>query len=144
MSEPLDQLKITLKHYGQSLTQPRLHVFSMLQDEEPQTMQQLVNRCKGLVDRASVYRTVTLFEKLGITQRLQIGWKYKIELSDNFHHHHHHLTCTQCGQTVPLQADEELEERMRDLAKAAKFQIRNHQIEIQGLCQNCQTTSRTA
>jgi Fur family ferric uptake transcriptional regulator len=144
MSEPLDQLKKTLKEHGQSLTEPRLIVFEALQDQEPQTMQQLIAGCKGRVDRASVYRTVALFEKLGISQRLQIGWKYKIELSDSFHHHHHHLTCLRCGQTIPLQADELLEKRLHDLAHAASFQVSGHQVEIQGLCQNCQRLTRIA
>jgi len=35
----------------------------------------------------------------------QIGWKYKLELSNAFQHHHHHLTCLQCGGVTPLPED---------------------------------------
>src|ERR1700733_372533 len=107
MIEPLEQLKITLKAHHQSLTKSRLLIFTALEDKEPQTMHEIVAACQGQVDRASVYRTIALFERLGIVLRLQIGWKYKLELSDDFHHHHHHLTCRQCGKTIPLPEDDE-------------------------------------
>src|SRR5579859_5743980 len=105
MPDLLDQLSLTLHAQGQSLTRPRRIVFMALQKSEPKTMQQLVSACAGQVDRASVYRSVTLFEKLGIVQRLQIGWKYKLELSDAFQRHHHHLTCLKCGQSIAFDGD---------------------------------------
>lgn len=137
MAEPLQQFKTTLKTAGYSLTKTRQMVFTALQDKEPQTMAEVVAACTGLADRASVYRTIALFERLGIVQRLQIGWKYKLELSDAFHHHHHHLTCRRCGKTIPLPEDAQLEKRLEDLAVTQNFAMHGHQLEIQGLCQNC-------
>lgn len=99
-------------------------------------MRQLVARVRG-VDRSSVYRTVGLFERLGVVQRLNSGWKYKLELSDKFTAHHHHLTCTNCGRTVPL-SEQELERFIELLAHSHGFRATAHQIEIQGLCQVCQ------
>ena len=138
MADPLQQFKTTLKAAGYSLTKTRQLVFAALQDKEPQTMHEVVAACAGQADRASVYRTVKLFEKLGIVQRLQIGWKYKLELSDSFHHHHHHLTCELCGRTIPLPEDPQLEKRLRNLARTQNFTMRGHQLEIQGLCSDCQ------
>jgi Fur family ferric uptake transcriptional regulator len=137
MLEPLDQLKQTLKAGGQSLTTARQTIFAALQDEEPLTMHEIIQKCLGEVDRASVYRTVALFERLGIVQRLQIGWKYKLELSDAFHHHHHHLTCSHCGTTIPLPEDADLERRLQQLADSQTFIMTGHQLEIVGLCRNC-------
>jgi Fur family ferric uptake transcriptional regulator len=138
MVEPLEQFRAALKQHGQSLTRSRQLVFSALQDKEPQTMHAVVQSCHAQVDRASVYRTIALFERLGIVQRLQIGWKYKLELSDAFHHHHHHLTCLQCARIIPLPEDPQLENRLRQLAKAAHFHTQDHQVEIRGLCHTCQ------
>ncbi len=138
MSEPIDQLTQSLKSAGYSLTQARKAVFSALQGHEPQTMHELVASCKT-VDRASVYRIIALFEQLGIVQRLQIGWKYKIELTGSFVHHHHHLSCLQCGKVIALPEDEDLENRLHDLASAQNFLPQDHQLEIRGLCQTCQT-----
>jgi len=137
MIEPLQQFKTTLKAGGQSLTAARLAVFQALQDKEPQTVREIITACMGQADRASVYRTITLFERLGIVQRLQIGWKYKLELSDAYHHHHHHLTCRRCGTTLALPEDAELETRLRLLAARQHFKMQDHQLEIQGLCRNC-------
>jgi Fur family ferric uptake transcriptional regulator len=140
MAEPLDQLKNTLKQHGQSLTRARQFIFAALMDKEPQTMREVVSACGGQVDRASVYRTIALFERTGIVQRLQIGWKYKLELSDAFHRHHHHLTCRRCGRTLPLPEDEALEKRLKSLADSQNFIMQGHQLEIHGLCKNCSKT----
>lgn len=140
MTEPLEQLRNSLKQHGQSLTQARQVVFGELQGKEPQTMREIVAACVGRVDRASVYRSITLFERIGVVQRLQIGWKYKLELSDAFHHHHHHLTCKQCGRTFALPEDGQLEKRLKALAGGQNFIMQGHQLEIQGLCQACYKT----
>lgn len=92
------------------------------------------------VDRASVYRTVALFEALGIVQRLQIGWKYKLELSGDFVHHHHHLSCLQCGRIIALPEDTVLEKRLHALANTQNFLSQDHQLEIKGLCADCRAT----
>jgi Fur family ferric uptake transcriptional regulator len=137
MSEAIEQLEIALKAHGFSMTKPRQVVFSALQNEEPQTMHELVARCPQ-TDRASIYRTVALFEQLGIVQRLQIGWKYKLELTGDFIHHHHHLSCLHCGKVIALPKDDDLEKRLHALAAAQKFEPQDHQLEIRGLCYNCQ------
>lgn len=135
MSSPEDIFRKLLKQHGYSLTQPRRAVFAALLDQPPLPMNELIKRA-GKVDRASVYRSVELFEKLGITQRINIGWKYKVELSDAFVGHHHHLSCLRCGKTIPM-SEHELEETITRLASAHQFRPQNHQIEIQGYCKDC-------
>ncbi len=100
-------------------------------------MAAILASCEASADRASVYRTLALFEKLGIIQRLHIGWKYKLELTDRFTHHHHHLSCVSCGKVFTLQADHTLEARLQALAVANNFVAQDHQIEIRGLCSDC-------
>ncbi len=131
-----DQLVKTLKGAGQSLTTARRTVFKALRTDEPQTMHQLVAACPG-VNRASVYRTVALFERLGVVQRLQIGWKYKLELGEAFRPHHHHLTCLRCDKLVEIIEDRQLEARLHGLAGQQGFSMKAHQLEIQGLCAEC-------
>src|SRR5437868_15049766 len=87
-----------LKHHRVSLTKPRKQIYDVLSHSEPLTMQELISLVPDL-DKTTVYRTVALFEQIGIVQRLQIGFKYKIELSNEYQDHHHHITCIQCGQT---------------------------------------------
>jgi Fur family ferric uptake transcriptional regulator len=125
-----------LKSSGYSLTKQRQYVFNLLVDKEPMSMQELIKLSKDKIDRASMYRIVDLFEKLGIVQRLNIGWKYKIELTDKFAEHHHHLTCTKCGKIIPIN-ERSLEKFIGDVANQYSFNANSHQIEIQGLCETC-------
>ena len=132
-----DTLKTLLKQDKASLTKPRKTVFDLLFNQEPQSMQVLAQRAKGKVDRATVYRTIDLFERLGIARRLNIGWKYKIELSDIFTGHHHHMYCTNCGRTYNLPENPMLETMIDTVAAKSGFSPRGHQLEVYGLCAQC-------
>ncbi|MDL2363120.1 MAG: transcriptional repressor [Patescibacteria group bacterium] len=136
--DPKDELRHTLKAHSFSMTTARSTVFDALLDKEPQTMREVVDACQKLVDRASVYRVVSLYERLGIVQRLQMGWKYKLELSDDFHRHHHHLTCTKCHVVIPISENDELEDHLYEAAQKHGFKMEGHQLEIQGVCAICQ------
>ena len=125
-----------LRGSGQSVTEVRKAVYAALQGQEPLSMRELVERVQG-ADKASVYRTVSLFEKLGIVQRLQTGWKYKLELTDDFHEHHHHATCLKCGKSFILPENTSLESEVSQLVNGLGFVIKSHQLEIQGYCKSC-------
>lgn len=141
MSSRTELFAAILREHGSSSTQQRHALFELLIDQEPMSMHELVIKAESVMDRASVYRTVELFEKIGIVQRINIGWKYKLELSDKFAEHHHHLTCLQCKQVIPIN-ENELEVFMAKVAAGHNFQPLEHQVEIQGYCQNCQQASR--
>lgn len=130
-------LATILKKGGSSLTNTRVAVFDLLLDQEPQSMAVLVKRAEGKVDRATLYRTIELFERLGIVSRLNIGWKYKIELTEMFSGHHHHFYCTNCGRTYSLPESPMLETMISSVAAKEGYSPRGHQLEIHGLCNNC-------
>lgn len=138
MNEALEKLVSTLKANGSSLTAPRKVVFLALLDTEPQTMGELVKTISNKVDRASIYRIIALFEQLGIVERLQLGWKYKLELSDTFAAHHHHITCINCGRVQSFEESTTIEYELKQLALDAGFKETGHQLEIRGLCGDCQ------
>jgi Fur family transcriptional regulator, ferric uptake regulator len=132
-----ETLKSILKADGNSLTKPRKLVFDLMLNQTPQSMQVRVQRAKDKADRATVYRTIELFERLGIVRRLNIGWKYKIELTDAFSGHHHHMYCTNCGRVFDLPDNPMLETMIDTVAAKSGFSPRGHQLEIFGLCANC-------
>lgn len=141
MTSLLPTLELTLRQHGYSLTKPRRIVFTALQSADTLSMPELTARCADQVDRASVYRTVALFEELGVVQRLPIGWKYRLELTDTFHDHHHHATCVKCGAVIPLPEDDVLERQLQQLSSAYHFVPLSHQLEIRGVCATCQAAS---
>jgi len=131
-------LQKVLKENGYSMTQARLFVCELLWHQEPQSMHDLGEQLQGTIDRASLYRTIGLFEKLGLVQRIYIGWKYKVELSDIFTHHHHHISCSNCGKIVAIKEERQIERLLNTLANQYGFVAQGHQLEIQGLCAHCQ------
>lgn len=136
MEEAIRLLESQLKKAGHNSTHSRKSVFVSLLNSEPLTMNQLVNSVK--IDRASVYRTVSLFEELGIVKRIQLGWKYKLELSDDFLHHHHHMYCIKCGRIQSFEETPAIAFEIKQLALEAGFVETKHELEIAGVCKNCQ------
>ena len=134
-------LQKVLSEHGSSLTKAREAVFQLLLASAPQSMSEIVKKAAGKPDRASIYRNVALFESLGIVHRIYIGWKYKLELSDDFLAHHHHLSCLRCGKVVDIHDDTRVEAFIDSVAKQFGFTPRRHQLEVDGLCADCQQSS---
>jgi|SRR5579884_4089139 len=134
-------LATVLKDHSQNITRQRLVVFNLLNEHEQLSMAELYELAKTEMDRASIYRITKLFERLGIVQRVNLGWKYKLELSGRFAAHHHHLTCSSCQRVIPI-SEIELEDFISRIARRHKFKPAAHQVEIQGICQACQIKNR--
>jgi len=136
----MDELEIKfahmLKQKGFSLTEPRKVIFNYLTNKEPVSLSSINAALASKVDRASVYRTIDLFITLGIITRHNVGWKYKVELSDMFATHHHHFTCLNCGKIIAIN-ETDLETFIDKLASRQTFTATEHQVEIQGYCQVC-------
>lgn len=136
MTTHATDIKKILRENGYSITKQRQLIFELLVGQEPRSLTELYEQVKTKLDRTSVYRTVTLFERIGIVKRVNIGWKYKVELSDQFAEHHHHLTCLKCHRITPI-SENELEEFMNNLSAKHLFTPVEHQVEIQGYCAAC-------
>lgn len=144
MNEHIERLRVALKAHGQSLTASRKIVFEALWRNEALTMHSLVEACEHKADRASIYRTVKMFEQIGIIQRIHIGWKYRLELADQFNRHHHHISCNQCGVVVSLPENLAIESMLKQAAHQHGFEPESHLLEIRGLCSNCRDTNQAA
>ena len=128
-----------LKSKHVSITAPRKKIYeTLLNTSEPISMDQLIKLCKPL-NRVTVYRVIELFERISVVHRIQVGWKYKLELSDLFHQHHHHITCSVCHKIVGVEEPEGFEEIVRILGESKGFIIDNHILELSGKCKNCQS-----
>jgi len=136
-SEANTLLHKILKDNKYSITKSRRVVCELLWHREPQSMHDLIVLAKGKLDRASLYRTIALYEQLGIVQRIYIGWKYKVELSDIFSHHHHHISCLSCGKIVAITNEDNIEHLIAGIAHSHGFKAQQHQLEIRGYCSSC-------
>lgn len=132
-----------LKLHGYSLTKQRTAVLNaLLESNQALSMGELKNLLADKLDRASLYRAIKIFEECGICIRINIGWKYKIELSDMFKPHHHHLYCTNCNQLIDIQDNYEIENIIEAVAKSYGFSPSHHTIEINGQCRACGNISQ--
>ena len=129
--------KKLLKDNGYFITKPRLRLFALLHHHPEISIKQLVVLADKN-DQSTVYRNLILFEKLGIINRLRLGWHSKVELSDMFQHHHHHFTCLKCGNVTILPENSLLEDQINKLAVSKNFSQTDHQLEIRGHCSACQ------
>jgi Fur family ferric uptake transcriptional regulator len=135
--------KRILSSNGFRITKARETTFKLLINPEPQSVSQILKKANGKVDRVSVYRNIELFEKLDIAHRVYVGWKYKIELSDDFIAHHHHLSCVNCDRIIDIEDEKHIDDFIREVAKKFNFKPRRHQFEVDGYCLDCQKKSTT-
>jgi len=134
-----NEFERVLKVNHQSVTQARLELFNLLKNKEPQSLSDILKKANKRFDRTSLYRNIELFSILGIVERINAGWKYKIELSDKFLRHHHHLNCTKCHKIFDISEDPIFENYINKLSQSNNFKISRHQLEIDGICHSCQT-----
>lgn len=133
----LVKLRDTLKNAGSSATRKRVVLFEHLQKQSPISVGRLSKAVSPGIDRATVYRNIALFEKLGIVNRIWHGFKHQIELSEIFTPHHHHALCQSCGKTVDI-ASKDLESVLAELGKRHQFLTISHTVELLGYCVACQ------
>ncbi len=83
---------------------------------------------------STVYRTLESFYETGILHKKTNDGRffYKLMCLD---HHHHHLICKKCKKTIPF--DYCPIDELSKVAKKYNFTIESHQIEIYGICSEC-------
>ncbi len=93
------------------------------------------HRRSPAINRATVYRTLELLQKLHIIHQINLGDCVRYELCQG--KPHHHLVCKVCGHTVSL--DHAL---LRPLERKIKqqfgFKAQMEHIVIYGQCPKCQ------
>lgn len=133
-------LEHQLRSHNYKVTPPRVELFALLQNG-PATPKELADTLSPRVDRASTYRTIALFEQLGVIHHLVLGGKRVIELTDTFSRHHHHLSCTRCG-TIEAIDDPALETSLHAMIDSHGFSAQAHTIEVSGTCASCTGATR--
>ena len=90
-------------------------------------------RALGLV---SVYRTLEKLEELHLVQRVHQprGCQAFISASQG---HEHLLLCQNCGQVTFFEGDD-LDILIKTISKKTGYLIREHWLQLFGLCQDCQ------
>ena len=116
---------------GYKVTPQRLAILRALDEEQHQSMEEILRRCPE-IGMATVYRTLDLLSELGIVRRMELGDGPRYELAED---HHHHMICESCGVIS------EFEECPLDLNRllhvSLDFELRSHSVEVYGKCAVC-------
>lgn len=92
---------------------------------------------------ATVHRTLKLLTECGIASERNFGdGQMRFEVSC-VNEHHDHLVCTACGRIIEFE-NEQIEQLQIDVAKRHDFIIKDHRLELYGLCSNCHRNDQTA
>lgn len=133
----MDEALQLIKSKGQRVTSQKKEVLCALQ-KKPLTVVDIfesVNTKNMKVDKATIYRILTGFMKLGIVKEIYLkDREARYELSNNGHHHH--LVCEQCGDIEDVTLCEDL--LLKEVRKQSSFKIKSHSLEFFGSCKNCQ------
>ncbi|MFZ9283082.1 MAG: Fur family transcriptional regulator [Candidatus Nanopelagicales bacterium] len=86
---------------------------------------------------ATVYRTLQSMSEIGLIDVVRDQSGEMLFRACQTEHHHHHLVCRRCGAAEELQAGE-VEAWAAQLAGRYGYQQLDHQVEIFGICPNCQ------
>lgn len=132
-----------LQKKGYKYTNQRENVLRILLENREshlscEEVHMIVARESKDVGIATVYRTLQLFELLGIVYRINFDdgvSRYELDLGTE-NHHHHHLICTECGSVTEVKLD--LLEALEDeIEEEEGFLIRDHNVKFYGICKNC-------
>lgn len=129
-----------LRKAGLKVTLPRMKILEMLETSETRHLS-AEDVYKSLLESgeeiglATVYRVLTQFESAGLVTRHHFeGGHSMFELNEG--DHHDHILCVKCGRVDEF-VDDVIEQRQRQIARDAGYEITDHSLYIYGICEAC-------
>ena len=130
-----------IKKAGLKVTLPRVKILEIMENSSLRHLsaedvyKQLLKGGEE-VGLATVYRVLTQFESAGLVTRHHFEGGHSVfELEQG--KHHDHIVCVKCGKIEEF-VDDVIEQRQRDIADKAGFEITDHCLYIYGICKTCQ------
>lgn len=103
------------------------------------TAKELLSRMKRKrkkVSRATIYRTLELFQRKGLIEKVELGGlNSRYECTYN-RPHHDHLICVSCGEIIEFQSPM-VEKNQAEVCQSYSFHPLSHTLQVLGYCKNC-------
>ena len=133
--------KSTLSQKGYRLSEPRKRIMELLESAEValspfQIHQELQQKdCElGLV---SVYRTLELLTRLKLVTVVYDPQRNPGYILSTIGHHHH-IVCQECHKALEFSGSDDIDELVHRVEAETSFQVRDHLLQLFGLCPECQ------
>jgi Fur family ferric uptake transcriptional regulator len=132
-------LKNLFKEKKLSLSHPRLLIYQELSDAlgplTPLEIYQSLLKKKKKIGLTSIYRSLELFESLGMVFRIVKGSSVRYKLCE-LENHHHHIVCKACGNVVELNFCD-ISNWSKRVTESTGYQVVDHQLNFFGFCESC-------
>lgn len=120
---------------GLRMTEPRKVIAQVLQDaRDHPDVEELHARAAAIdpgISLATVYRTVKLFEEIGIVEKIDFGdGRSRYENADR--DHHDHLIDLSTGEVIEF-VDPEIEALQVKIAAKLGYRLKGHKLELYGV-----------
>lgn len=102
-----------------------------------------LKRLNPEIGPATVYRCMNMFVEAGVAKERRFNeGRVRFEPAAEVEHHDHFI-CTQCGAIHEFE-DPRIERLQDEIARARGFEVRQHRLELYGLCPECLKTAGAA
>lgn len=122
-----------------SLSYPRLLLYQELSNAlsplSPLEIYENLLKKRKKIGLTSIYRSLGLFESLGIVFKITNGSAVKYKLCES-EDHHHHIVCKACGNVVELNFCG-ISDWLKKVAESTGYQVVDHQLNFFGFCKDC-------
>ena len=97
-------------------------------------LHEAVRRSLGSADYSSVFRAVTLLEREGVVDRIDLGEGHaRFEVRDG---HHEHIRCERCGRVDEVPGCV-LDDVVTQTQAMTGFTVTSHRVVFAGVCSDC-------
>lgn len=131
------EIEKILKENNKNITTERIDIFLFIKTMHIFSSKDILENFKNLW-RASVFRTIKLFQEIWIIRRVWI-WD-KIEMYEILEekHHHEHMKCEKCWDIISFESKNLCNMIFKE-AINIWFSIKEHSIQILWKCKKCNT-----
>lgn len=134
-------LKSLFKDKKLRLSHPRFLIYQELSNTNvplsPQELYQSLLKKQKKIGLTSIYRSLDLFESLGMVFKIINGSSVKYKLCES-EDHHHHIICKACGDVVELNFCD-ISNWSKKVTESTGYQVIDHQLNFYGLCKACKS-----
>lgn len=121
------------------MSHPRFLIYQELSNAKnplsPQELYQSLLKKQKRIGLTSIYRSLDLFESLGMAFKIINGSSVKYKLCES-EEHHHHIVCKGCGNVVELDFCD-ISDWSRKVIESTGYQVTDHQLNFYGFCMTC-------
>ena len=121
------------------LSHPRLLIYQELSDTKtplsPQELYQILLKKQKRIGLTSIYRSLDLFESMGMVFKIINGSSVKYKLCE-IEDHHHQIICKACGNVVELNFCD-ISDWSKKVMESTGYQVIDHQLNFYGFCKAC-------